>query len=94
MAIGTAAGIARINRRTSREQSLGLGRAPVVLQRSQFGIGAVQIARFVEIANAIAAEVVVIRSNPTDSTINRLSDFASLSVSQVLGDQIGFLLDR
>jgi len=57
VAISAATGIARINRRASKEQSLGLGRATVVLQGSEFGVGLVQIAVVVEVAGAIAAQV-------------------------------------
>jgi hypothetical protein len=60
IAIGAATRVARINRRASREQSLGLGRAAIVLQGSELGVGVVQITAVVEIARAVAAQVVAI----------------------------------
>src|SRR5579864_1439140 len=58
--IGAAARVARINCRASREQSLSLCRPAVVLQRPELGIGIVQVASIVEVAAAIAAQVVAI----------------------------------
>src|SRR5215469_2490214 len=56
-AVFTTTGITRINRRASREQSLCLGRATIVLERSEHGVGVVHVARTVEIAGTIAAHV-------------------------------------
>lgn len=61
IAIGAAAGVARINRRAAREQRNGLRRSAVVSQCAECGVGVVQVAVAVEIAGAIAAQVVAVR---------------------------------
>jgi hypothetical protein len=47
VAVGAALRVARIDRRASRKQRHGLGRATIVLQASQQGLGVVQIASVV-----------------------------------------------
>ena len=58
--IGAAIGIARIDRRTAREQRDRLGGTAVVGQVADLGVGVVHIAPAVEIAGVVAAQVVAI----------------------------------
>src|SRR5439155_20518930 len=61
--VSTATRVAGINRRASRGQSDGLGRSSVPLQWPQHGAGVVYITRGIEIAGAIAAQVVPFRGD-------------------------------
>jgi hypothetical protein len=63
MAIGAASGVARINRRASREQKDCLCGSAVVPQVSELGIGVVQVASVAKIATIIAAQVVALRGD-------------------------------
>src|SRR5579864_5514053 len=59
--VSAAARVTAINRRTSREQSHGIGPSAVVLQGTELGIRVVQIACAIKTATGVAAEVVTIR---------------------------------
>src|SRR6516162_5936988 len=63
LAVGAATGVASVNRRANRREGHGLCRSAVVLQRPKQGIGVVHIAGAVEVAAAIAAQVVALRGH-------------------------------
>ena len=60
IAVGTALRVARINRWTTREQRDRLRGSSVVPQRAELGVGVVHVARAVEIAAVITAQVVAV----------------------------------
>ena len=58
--VGAATRVAGINGRAAREQRDSLRRPAIVPQGAELGVGVVQIARTVEIACVIAAQVVAL----------------------------------
>ena|SRR5215467_3814014 len=72
LAVGTAARVASVNRRTASKQSFCLCRPAIVLQRAEFGVDVVHIAGSIEIAGSVAAQVVAFRAHTAAAVSPRI----------------------